>query len=196
MFQFSKLAVAVLMLTSSAAFANSDRLDVKPLRDCGGSVELREADNGDLAIKLVNLDTSRCDRLVFTDVSSRREIKAYDIRGTSYTLSKSMIESLSDDCRVNFRISGRYRSDSFDIVTRCRRAANPSGERSYQLSNAGNCKLMINGQYSNQNVAAVFCQGAQSTRDIINYEVSNRGNCKLMINGQYSNRNVDDAFCR
>lgn len=65
---------------------------------------------------------------------------------------------------------------------------------SFQWSNNNNCKLLINGQFSQRLVNDVFCQGA-SGKDIVSYEVSNRGNCKLMINGQFSQRLVDSSFC-
>jgi hypothetical protein len=68
------------------------------------------------------------------------------------------------------------------------------GRVSYQWSNNHNCKLMINGEYSNQNVADSFCQGARG-EDMVSYEWSNNHNCKLMINGQYANQNVSDYFC-
>jgi len=167
------------------------------LRECGGYITLNESANGDLAILLKEFG-SRCDRLVVTDHSSGKEIKRYDpIKGTSYTLSNKMLDSLSGDCRVNFSVSGHTAKDGFFVyLTRpsCRKVLAKS-PNSYQLSNNGNCKLLINSVYSQKNVDVIYCQGATG-KDVVSYEWSNNNNCKLMINGNYANKNVGDRFCQ
>ncbi len=171
------------------------------LNYCGGKITLNEAGNGDLSIQLEGVNTNRCGQLTVSDNSSRRTIKSYDIQGTSYTLSKKMLESLSDDCQVNFRIHSSYNSDGFIVyIPWCRPnsggGSSHNGIVSYQLSNNDNCKLMINGNYSGKNVGNDYCQGAERKSDIISYEWSQKKNCKLMINGDYANRNVADKYCR
>lgn len=191
----------LVLLVSMNSFADSRYLDSRYMSDCGGTVELRESDNGDLALKFTGLDTWKCDRLRFYDVTSGRTLTTYDINGTSYTLSKSHRSSLSDDCRVGFTVSGSYRRDDFNVVlnwcSSSRGGGNNGGRYnvySYQLSRAGNCKLLVGGTYSGRNVSDVYCTGA-SGDDVISYEVSNAGNCKRMINGRYSGQNVSDFLC-
>ncbi|MCO5144485.1 MAG: hypothetical protein M9962_15510 [Oligoflexia bacterium] len=198
---FSLLALVALLSTSLNAFAGSQLLDTEKFRNCGnGEIELRKADNGDLAINIK--DNDYCTNLRFYDRSSGRTIKTYDIKGSSYTLSKDQRAALSSDCQVGIDLSGRYGADRYYITLGwwCEashaRPSKPASNKSYQLSNNSNCKLMVSGQFSGQLVDDSFCQGARSKNDIISYEVSNKGNCKLMINGNYSNQNVADHFCR
>lgn len=178
----------------------------RPVRlyNCGGQITLNQADNGDLAVKLEDVNTNTCSRLVVTDHTSGRIIREYDIRGSSYTLSNSMLSDLSDDCQVDFQVShpSGYRSDRFIVYyTRCVPHASrpnqqaPRGTVGYQLSRNHNCKLMINGAYSGRNVDNTFCEGAHGD-DIVSYEFSRNGNCKRMINGDYSNVNVNRTFCQ
>lgn len=152
-----------------------------------------------------------------TDASSGRIIRSYYIQGTSYTLSREMLRSLSSDCRLNFNIGGGFWSnDGFSVyIPWCVPSYNggyhggydpypynprPYGRVTYEWSNAGNCKRMIDGVYSGQNVDDSYCGGRYnggygSGRDRITYEWSNAGNCKKMINGQYSGQNVSDSYC-
>lgn len=193
----NKLMGFVVLFASLNVFADSRFLDSKRMSDCGGRVELRQSENGDLALQFDGLNTRRCDTLRFYDVSSGRTLKTYEIQGTSYTLSQTHREALSDDCRVGFTVSGRYAKDDFNVVLNwCanRRVEHRASRQSYQLSNSGNCKLMENGEYSGRNVADGFCTGARGN-DVVTYELSNKGNCKRMINGNYTGQNVSPYFC-
>ena len=187
-------------LFSFQASADSQYLDSARMYSCGGAVELRKASNGDLAIKFEDLNTNRCWKLRFYDYSSGRTIQTYDIRGTSYTLSRDQRAHLSSDCKVGFTVSG-YTQENFTITLGwwgCMGGQQPGGgsssRYSFQYSNAGNCKLLINGVYSNRNVDTEFCSGAHG-KDIVSYAYSNKHNCKRMINGQYSGQNVSDYYC-
>ncbi len=172
------------------------------LNNCQGKITLNQADNNALSIQLEGVNTSRCSQLTVSDSSSKRVIKSYDIKGTSYTLSKEMLKDLSQDCQVDFRIHSQYGSsaDRFIVyIPWCRPSSQSSnsgsGLKSYQLSNNGNCKLMLNGNYSGSNVDSSYCSGARGN-DVVSYEWSNKNNCKRMINGDYSNQNVSDKYCR
>ncbi len=173
------------------------------LSQCGGHIELRQADNGDLAIKLENVNTQRCPNFRVSDNTSGREIKSYELERSfntkaSYTLSKKMLSSLGTDCRVDFKISGSWNADGFFVyLTNCYDPGSgkkSNSDLSYELSNSRNCKLMKNGQYTEVNVGDEFCSGAMKG-DRIEYEWSNSGNCKRMKNDQYTNENVGDRFC-
>jgi len=196
-----KLMGFVVLFASLNAFADSIYLDREPMRDCGGTVTLRESDNGDLALKFEGLRTDRCNNLRFYDVSSGATLKVYSIQGTSYTLSKEQRESLNSDCRLGFTVSGSFRTDKFHVVLNRCRVQRPQplplpsrNNQSFQLSNKGNCKLLINGTFSNRIVDDKYCTGARGD-DVVSYEFSNNNNCKRMINGQYSNVNVADSYC-
>ncbi len=200
----TKVAAAAVLLTTVNVFAGSRFLDRDPLRTCGGHVELSEAANGDLALKFENLNTNNCDTLRFYDVTSGRTLQTYDIRGTSYTLSKSQRSALSSDCRVGFTVSGYRGNDDFNVTLGwwCEvfgggqtGGHNGGSNQSFQLSGAGNCKLLINGVYANRNVSDVFCGPARNRSDVVSYEFSRNNNCKVMINGSYANQNVSDYFC-
>ena len=107
---------------------------------------------------------------------------------------------IGSDCQVGIDLSSGTGMDRFYVTlgwwceSRNQHVVKKSAN-SYQLSNKGNCKLMIHGEYSNQNVDSRFCQGANDKNDVVSYELSNKGNCKLMINGEYSNQNVEGRFC-
>ena len=194
---------AMTLFVAINASADSQYLDSKALYTCGGSVELRKAANGDLAIKIENLRSSACSVLKFYDVTSGRTIKAYDLNGTSYTLSKAQEASLSSDCRLGFTIGNGFQAyENFNIIMSwwsCYAGGGSTGSGSssrysYQWSNNGNCKVLVNGVYANRNASDSFCSGIQG-KQVASYEFSNKGNCKLMIDGQYSNQNVSDYFC-
>lgn len=198
---FAKLLGVVALFASVQSFADSRIGDIDRMYQCGGVVILSSAANGDLALKFEGRG-NQCNHLRFFDVTSGRTLKSYQIQGSSYTLSKSMRDSLSSDCRVGFTVSGPYARDTFNVVLpwcssypQPRPRPQPAHGYSYQLSNAGNCKLMKYGQYANLNVEDAFCAGARSKNDVISYEFSNAGNCKRMINGSYSNVNVAQRFC-
>jgi hypothetical protein len=187
-----------------SAHAESDKLNSLNLSRCGSygsKIELRESDDGDLHINLIG---NRCNTLRIWDTSNKRDIKAYDVKGSNYTLSNKMLAELGNDCKLGVDLGGDY-GDRFEIVNRRCMAAKALRQvllpqqqvsaYSFQLSRAKNCKLMINGQYSNKLVADSYCQGATSHEDMIRYEVSRNGNCKLMKNGAYANQNVDSRFC-
>ncbi len=189
-------------LVAFTASAESIYLDSEPMRACGGSIQLREAGNGDLSIKLNGDQSLACNTLKFVDVSSGRTIKSYEIKGSSYTLSKSQSESLSDDCKLGIKIGSSYGPvyEQFEIVLGwcSSRHSQPSYSNSgfsFQKSHAGNCKLMVNGQYQNKNVSDAYCQYAEGS-ETVSYEYSNKGNCKVMIDGKYDNQNVSEAFCQ
>lgn len=199
---FAKLLGAAALLVSFSASADSQINDVERMYRCGGVVILSEAANGDLALKFEGRG-SQCNQLRFYDVTSGRTLKSYVIQGSSYTLSKTMRDSLSSDCRVGFQVYGPYTSDTFTVNLlnrwncgwqRPQPQPQPSTGIGFQLSNAGNCKLMRYGQYQNRNVEISFCQTARGN-DIISYEYSNANNCKLMRNGQFSNQLVSQRFC-
>src|SRR5258708_1696381 len=137
-----------LVLSSITSFAASTYLDSEPLRHCGGYVTLREAGNGDLALNFRDLNTNRCDNLKFYDASSGAFIKHYDIRGTSYTLSNTQREALSQDCRLGFDVYGSVRDYFSVVLTHCRPVRQPSernSDLSFQWSSNDNCKVLRNG---------------------------------------------------
>lgn len=180
----------------SREIASSEQLG-RPvyLNYCNGRITLNEAPNGDLSVQI---EKGRCNALVVTDHTSGKVIKEYSIQGSSYTLSKNMLSALGSDCRVNFQVHDGRSSDRFFVyIPSCRPAGGGAvnGKKSYQLSGKRNCKLMVNGAYSGQNVDDSYCQGANDQSDVVSYEYSSKRNCKLMINGDYSNKNVDDHFC-
>jgi hypothetical protein len=196
-------AIATLALLLSAnAYAESQYLDSQSMSQCGGTVELRRADNDDLALKFTGLNTSRCDTLRFYDADTGRTLKTYEIHGNSFTLSRSQRAALSNDCRVGFNVSGRHAVDHFEVTLGWWCELNhptdpmpPTMTQAFQLSNSGNCKLMVNGSYSGRNVSGEYCAGASSRNDIVTYEFSHAGNCKRMINGSYSGQNVAEYMC-
>lgn len=200
------LLLSIVTMLSVSALAENRYIDSADLHGCGGRVVLGEAPNGDLSLKFENrpysaFNPSYCNGLQFVDVSSGRVIKEYQVKGTSYTLSKSMMSSLSSDCRV-----AAYFNNGYNVTQRitvslnwCRPVSQPSHTRnpySFQLSGSDNCKLMINGQYSNRNVSDDFCGPLTSRRDVVTYEWSKNDNCKIMINGNYTNQNTADKYCR
>jgi len=68
---------------------------------------------------------------------------------------------------------------------------------SYAISNAGNCKLMINYEYSGRNVEDFWCAPINGFRKgtTVKYEWSNKGNCKIMVNSQFSGQLTSDYYC-
>lgn len=200
------LLVALLALAGlNTAFAGSKYLDDADLGQCtyqrDGRVELREAANGDLSIKFVGLNTNRCGTLRFYDAYSDRTIKTYQIKGSSYTLSKQQAGELNKDCKVGFEVYTRGRGYQAYTISLgwCSKYSKPKQKRnngwSYQWSNKRNCKLMKNGSYQNKNVADKYCSPA-SGKQTVSYEWSKKNNCKVMINGRYANRNVSDSYCK
>lgn len=159
------LLFALISMVAVSALADSQFLDRERLNQCGGSVELRRAGNGDLALKFEGrIDRNFCDRLRFVDVSSGRVIRSYNFEGSSYTLSQSMRSSLSSDCSVEFQmLSPRGRVVERKQVTLgwwCAAAPvirhNPGAGRgggytTYEWSQNNNCKIMVNGRYTGNN---------------------------------------------
>ncbi len=180
----------VVTYTASADSAQLGRaLDMYP---CDARVTLNEAGNGDLSVQFSNIPEN-CTNLTVSKTNGE-VVKTYKVKGQSYTLSKKMLEALSSDCRVNLETasnSGRTSFSWYVYIPWCTPASSgPSGQVEFQLSNSGNCKLMVNGNYSNTNVDGAFCSYV-SGKDMVTYEFSNRGNCKVMLNGSYSNQNTD-----
>lgn len=187
--------ISLLSLMALNAFAESALLDSANLHGCGGRVELRYAANGDLALKFVDNSYSRfnanyCNGLQFIDASSGRVIKEYDVKGTSYTLSQKMRDSLSSDCRLTANFNNGYRvTQGITVTLNWCAPVQPSYPRnpySYELSKQGNCKLMINGVYSNVNVTDGSCNILRGDKSLsVRYEYSRAGHCKIMINNVF-----------
>lgn len=198
------LSLLVAVAGLNTALAGSKFVDDARLGSCSrssGTIELREADNGSLSIQLRGLDSNRCNKLRFYDYYSKRTIKSYSIKGTNYTLSKAQAGELQKDCKLGIEVEGPRGYEAYSInlwwcspAKSYRPAPSRGGDYSFQWSNNRNCKLMINGEYSNRNVSDRWCQAA-SGKDVVSYEWSRKGNCKVMINGQYANRNVSDSYC-
>lgn len=202
------LLISLLSFMAVNAVADSYYMDSERLYQCGGEVELRQAANGDLALKFIgNVNKSYCSRVRFVDVTSRREIKSYNFEGSSYTLSKKMEQSLGSDCAVEFQLttSSGYVVEKKAVVLKwwaCYLSrpsySTPSypsyGRTTYEWSNNDNCKIMINGQYSGNNTPEhqEYLCGSRPSRDVITYEWSNKGNCKIMVNGQYSGNKTSE----
>ncbi len=208
------LLISLLSLAAVNVFGASRYLDSERLYQCGGSVELREAGNGDLALKFEGgIDKSYCSGLRFVDVTSGRVIKSYPFQGSSYTLSKRMESELGRDCAVEFQLTnGRGRVIERKqivlgwwscLVSRPSQPSYPSypsyGRTTYEWSNNNNCKIMVDGVYTGRNTPEhqEYLCGARPGR--VTYEWSNKGNCKIMINGQYSGQNTpkhEEYKCR
>jgi hypothetical protein len=197
--------LSLVTLMSASAFGESQLLDAAALRGCGGKVELREAANGDLALKFMDngyskFSEAKCPNLRFVDASSNRTIKEYDVRGSSYTLSNKMRDSLSSDCTLKVQFdNGAYTTQYITVkLTRCsaQQPSYPKNPYSYELSGRGNCKLMVNSAYANKNVEDVYCQPARGDKNTsVRYEYSRSGNCKIMLNDRFSEALADGYFC-
>jgi hypothetical protein len=202
------LALVVTAAISTAAVADSVFLDREPLYGCGGTIDLRQAYNGDLSIKFNNLDLWACQTLKVYDSSSGRTLNSYTLSSpdASYTLSKNQLESLSDDCSLGLRISGSRRHDKKKVQLRgCRPGPSYPSPRppygvTYEWSNVGNCKKMINGQYSGENVSSLFCllspRPTPRPAPRVSYEWSHKGNCKKMIDGVFTGEFASEYYCR
>ncbi|MEQ1877489.1 MAG: hypothetical protein ABL958_12655 [Bdellovibrionia bacterium] len=203
---FAKLVGVFALLASFNASADSLFQDGEILHQCGGVVQLRKSDNGDLAVKLINVNLERCNELTFWDVTSGKQVKTYPIPSntSAFTLSQEMRSSLSGDCALTFAVrggepNGRWNQDTFNIIPSRLGWCSPSPVKpkvsnlSYQLSNNGNCKVMVNGDFSNRFAPSPeFCQNGIYSKSVISYEYSNKGNCKIMVDGKYSNENTDN----
>ena len=68
---------------------------------------------------------------------------------------------------------------------------------SYQISNKGNCKQLVWGEYQGQNVDAGWCApiNGYPKGSYVKYEWSNKKNCKIMINGEFTNTFADYSYC-
>lgn len=68
---------------------------------------------------------------------------------------------------------------------------------SYQISNSGNCKQLVWGEYQNQNVDPAWCApiNGYPKGTYVKYEWSNKHKCKIMINDEFSNQHTDDSYC-
>jgi hypothetical protein len=217
---FSKVLGVLALLVSTTALSYSSFLDREPLAGCRPSysyqpttVDLRAA-NGTLNLVFRNLDVNKCGTLRVFDASSGRTIRTYDVRSAgsnpSYTISREQMGHLSSDCSLGFTLSGGYYPETrYVTLGWCAPVYSyptyptyPSYDRvTYEWSREGNCKKMINGQYSGQNVSDSYCGYRQPSypsypRSNVTYEWSNKGHCKKMINGQYSGENVAEYNCR
>ncbi|MBX9766579.1 MAG: hypothetical protein K2X47_04850 [Bdellovibrionales bacterium] len=194
------LALVIASAVSAGAVADSVVLDRENLYNCGGTIDLRQAYNGDLSLKINNLDTWACQTLRVYDYSSGRTLNSYNInsRDASYTLSKAQLSSLSSDCALGLEISGSRRSDRKRVtLPNCRRGPSypPYGRITYEWSNKHNCKKMIDGQFSGELVPDYFCYARPNPIPRVTYEWSNAGNCKKMINGVFSGELVSKLYC-
>lgn len=198
-------------MLSVGAFADSYYQDSARLDSCGGRVELRQAGNGDLALKFVGVNQRYCTNLRFVDVSNRKTIKSYPFEGTSYTLNKKMEKELGKDCAVEYQLSnynGRV-VDSGRVVLKwwaCYRSpvvvapvplpAPKVSPYSYAISGNGNCKVMKYGSYTNVNTSKDFCApiSGYAKGTSVSYAWSQNDNCKIMINGRYSNENTPKSM--
>lgn len=197
--------LSALLLVGISSFADSAYLDSAPMYTCGGTIQLRESDNGDLNVVFKGFQNrTYCTDLKFVDVSSGRTIKSYKFEGTSYTLSNSQEYSLGTDCRLGVQLTNQYAGtlEKFEIVLGyCKRSSSShssqqSSRFSFDISGSGNCKLNIDGQYANKLVDDVYCAPLNGQKKVyVSYEFSNKGNCKIMINGSYSNQNTSDSLC-
>jgi len=174
---FLKTMIGALILAASfSASADSMYLDSERMYSCGGSIQLREAYNGDLALVLRG---NQCSHLRFYDVTSGRTIKEYYVQGTSFTLSNSMLRSLSSDCRLGLTLSGGGR-ERFEVVSGwCRRNLFTAPVPRYD--------------YDRHNRSDRYDRYDRGPR--VTYEWSSKGNCKKMINGQFSGDLVPKSFC-
>ena len=200
--------LSLLSFLAVNAFAESQLLSQPDLIGCGGKVELRLAENGDLALKFASsqsnyngsqFDTNRCTFLRFVDHSSRSLIKEYAIKGTSYTLSTKMRESLGEDCKLDVLLdNGAVTTQTILVyIPGCRpQKSYQANPYSYELSKSGNCKLMVSGAYSNKNVEDAYCAPLAGRKDLsVRYEYSNSGLCKTMINDQFLGSHADGFYC-
>ncbi len=197
------LSSVLSLFFSVQAFARP--IDSETMYSCGGRIELNLAGNGDLSIQLENMTMWRCNSLRFSDYTSGRVLKSYDVltSTSSFTLSRQQRDSLSSDCRLSVEVWGWFGAERFTIEvpewcsssTGKPSTGKPSTGYSYQWSASHNCKVMKFGVYTNENTRDIYCQGATTRNDVVTYEFSNKGNCKLMVNGQYTNFNVEDYFC-
>lgn len=75
--------------------------------------------------------------------------------------------------------------------------AGSNSANSFQISNNGNCKLMVWGQYSGTNVEDGWCApiNGYPKGSYVKYEWSNKRNCKIMINGEFTNSFAHDSYC-
>lgn len=165
-----------LSLMGSAAFAGAQAIDHDRLQNCRGYVELQQGSNG-LSLKFDGNIARACSTFTFYDYSSGRMIKSYSpddgLSGKTYTLSQDQLESLSEDCKLRWRITNPYGGveESFIItVGECRKKKpqttyRPSSSGYYcELSNKGNYKLMRKGEYQNKNISASECYGLGGPR--------------------------------
>lgn len=200
---FTRLLGAVALVIASAisasALANSTVLDRESLSNCGGTLDLRQSYNGDLSLKINNLDTWACQTLRIYDFSSGRTLNTYNIPGrdASFTLSKAQISSLSSDCSLGLEISGSRRSDRKRVtLSGCRPGPSyPSGRITYEWSRKQNCKKMVDGVFSGELVPDYFCYARPNPVPRVTYEWSNNGNCKKMVNGIFSGELVSKLYC-
>jgi hypothetical protein len=192
--------------------ASSRQIDARSMGWCGGYFTLNEypdpqnPGNMNLSIQFRDVNTNNCANMTVRDATSQRQIQRYDLQSSgNYTLSHKQLDALSDDCRISFDFPGM--SGDFEVYyPNCRlgrqryddnapqQGRSSNTDLSYERSNKGNCKIMKNGTYTNQNTSdASFCDGA-GNGERVSYEWSNKNNCKRMINSQYSS-NVDDHYC-
>lgn len=177
------VVAAGLSLMTLNASASSDYLDSAYLSDCRGSIELRKSANGDLNLIV---EPGYCSQMKVYDYSSRQVIKSYSISSNkaSYTLSKEQLAHLGQDCKLGIRVTSgssyysytddvnvvlnglcqyqklnRQVRDAMDLIN----MLSGGGYRSsaprvtYEWSNKHNCKKMIDGKYSGENVADYYC---------------------------------------
>lgn len=197
------LLVSLITMVAVSAFAESKFLDRADLTGCGGDVELRLAENGDVALKFGPSQTNRygrdfrpasCPNLRFVDASSGKLIKEYPVKGTSYTLSKKMTESLETDCRLKVKFDNGAVTTQHILVyiPGCRPVQQakvyPKNPYSYSISGNGNCKIYKNNVYTNQNTKPGdgSCTALSGQKNVfVRYEYSGAGHCKVMINNVF-----------
>jgi len=177
------IGLNLLALNTNAA---SQYLDSAWLSNCGGKIELRQSPNEDLNLIV---ETAICNKMKVYDYSSGRTLNNYEINSNkqSFTLSQSQLKSLSQDCKLGIKVKresyGRTLLQDEIIVELPQLCSwniigeilfpgynpgynpyQPAPRRpvvTYEWSRNHNCKKMINGEYSNENVDDWYCRNSR-----------------------------------
>ncbi len=204
---FMVVALCCLAVTASAKSKKTFELGYPVYFDqCGGKAETRVSKaTGDLSVDFSGVDTISCDKFTISDSLTGHIIKEYSARNGSFTLAKSVLSSLGNNCSVDMTVSGYRGYEVFQLNLGALCAPAPivrlNSSAAYQLSKEGNCKVMnFNAfsnklSYTNKLTTSNFCTGAISRYDVVNYEWSEKGNCKRMVNEIYTHQNVSDSYC-